>query len=158
MRQTWLIAGCILLLWGTAARAQSPAEPSAAQAERLAQMEDAHERANKQIVIAWQTLLAQGKAAEAFEKYVSPQFIDHSHLLRGPANHKAGYREALAMFSRMPANNTRAFTAQAIRANGDHVTIFGGLGVDIFRVVNGKITEHWDASPSVPVNLPGPRY
>jgi hypothetical protein len=27
------------------------------------------------------------------------------------------------------------------------VTMYG-TGVDIFRVVNGKITDHWDASPA----------
>ena len=30
--------------------------------------------------------------------------------------------------------------------DGEMVTMYGA-GVDVFRVVNGKITNHWDASP-----------
>jgi len=141
--------------------------------------ESPQETANKQVVLAWSQLLGSGRAQEAFEKYVSKDFVEHSHLVtRHTKTGHAGYAEALAFLSRdlstngAPGSAPPAATAPAaapaaaaptrrlagvLVADDDHVTMYGGIGADIFRVENGKITDHWDASPPTPVTLKGER-
>lgn len=120
-------------------------------------------------------MLGEGKVKEAFELYVSKDFVEHSHLVRALAKtDKPGYTETLAFFNReasgqgpggpapKPASDapkggvSGLKNAQLAVVNDDMVTQYGGLGVDLFRVKEGKITDHWDASPprSVKIIIP----
>src|SRR6266436_2296482 len=105
------------------------------------------ENDNKAIVLeAFDTLFNRRDYAAA-EKFWSPKYIQHSaHIPQG--------REGLFdLIKNSPA--TLKYENQLILANGDFVMLHGrysGLGpglpnwiiVDIVRVENGVLAEHWD--------------
>jgi len=99
----------------------------------------------------------QGKAIEAFEKYLSKDYCNHSHLSTKAAVACAGYDATVeSWLSRYPTPNKPGDIIELPTigsVNGEMVTMYG-KGVDIFRVVDGKITDHWDASPPVEVTIP----
>lgn len=131
--------------------------------------ETPQETANKRVVFEWTYLLMTGHAQAAFEKYVSKDFNDHSHLVRAQCKcARPGYQEALASFTKprkggpptmQPPTTTNPAGAPAAgfptmaTVDDDMVTMYSP-GVDVFRVVDGKITDHWDASPAAAISLP----
>jgi predicted SnoaL-like aldol condensation-catalyzing enzyme len=115
------------------------------------------ESAAKKVMYDWYCLaIVNGKAKEAFEKYVSKDICDHSHMMNAGLKACGGYDEMLGMFSGMGAMMSKGTTMEFplyATVNGDLVTQYGE-GVDIFRVnAQGKITDHWDASPPKDVTL-----
>jgi predicted SnoaL-like aldol condensation-catalyzing enzyme len=97
----------------------------------------------------------------AVDRFVAPDYIQHSQL--APPG-----REALKAFLDM----IRAETPEAVHdvkrafVDGDHVTVHyhvrrfpGDLGwavMDIFRVEDGLIAEHWDVMQDVVEGGPNP--
>ena len=105
--------------------------------------ETKQEKEAKRVQYAWYCLaVVSGKADEAFEKYVAKDICDHSHMANAGLKPCAGYDDMLKMFRGMGA----------MMSKGDLVTQYGE-GVDIFRVKDGKLTDHWDASPPAAVAL-----
>jgi len=128
------------------------------------------EAANMQVVLQWSRLLFSGHPRDAFQRYVSKRFVEHSHLVtsRLQSGH-AGYAQALAFLTHdlgaAPAKavgskrTSVAVTPQkplpVLVADGDLVTLYSRIGADIFRVKDGRITDHWDATPRRRVVLAG---
>jgi predicted SnoaL-like aldol condensation-catalyzing enzyme len=99
--------------------------------------------------------------SSAVDRFVAPGYIQHSQL--APPG-----REALKAFLDM----IRAETPEAVHdvkrafVDGDHVTVHyyvrrhpGDLGwavIDIFRVEDGLIAEHWDVMQDVVESGPNP--
>jgi predicted SnoaL-like aldol condensation-catalyzing enzyme len=112
-----------------------------------ANMSDTKESRNKALVLkAFDALFNKRNYAEA-EQYWSPRYIQHSaHIPPG--------REGLfELVKNVPA--TMRYENQLTVANGDFVMLhgrFSGLGpgvpswvvVDIVRMENGILAEHWD--------------
>ena len=110
-------------------------------------MSETTQEKNKSLVLeAFDTLFNRRDYASA-EKFWSPEYIQHSaHIPPG--------REGLfELVKNSPA--TLKYENQLILANGDFVMLhgrFSGLGpdipnwivVDIVRVENGVLAEHWD--------------
>jgi predicted SnoaL-like aldol condensation-catalyzing enzyme len=104
------------------------------------------ESKNKALVLeAFDTLFNKRDYAEA-EKFWSPNYIQHSaHIAPG--------REGLFELVRAAPDNLH-YENGLIAAEGDYVLLhgrFSGIGlpvnwivVDIVRVENGKLAEHWD--------------
>ncbi len=115
------------------------------------------ETAAKKIVFQWNCMtMVERKVNEGFEKYVDKNWCDHGHLVTKGQNRCGTFDEAIVFFNRMagaPLKDTDVieFPLQSA-VNGDHVTMYGE-GVDIFRVVNGKLTDHWDASPAKAISF-----
>lgn len=115
------------------------------------------ETAAKKIVFEWNCMtMVERKVKQAFEKYVDKNWCDHGHLVTKGQNRCGSYEEAIAFFSRFAATplqdtDTLEFPIMS-SVNGDHVTMYGA-GVDIFRVANGKLTDHWDASPAKAISF-----
>jgi predicted SnoaL-like aldol condensation-catalyzing enzyme len=141
----------------------------AAAEEKTAYIETPLEKTNHQVVENFSKLLFTGKVREAIETYMTPDYVDHSHLLQmrsGKA--KTGREEMIVFFQNMmggaggmaaaPTGETGMMNIGQIRVNDEMVTQYGPEGADIFRVVNGKITDHWDASPMEPVSLIGENH
>ena len=110
-------------------------------------MNQSTEEKNKTLVLnAFETLFNKRDYAVA-ERYWSPEYIQHSaHIPPG--------REGLfGLVKNVPG--TLRYENQLILANGDFVMLHGrysGLGpgipnwivVDIVRIENGALAEHWD--------------
>ncbi|HEV2717721.1 MAG TPA: ester cyclase [Terriglobales bacterium] len=110
-------------------------------------MNESIEEKNKTLVLdAFETLFNKRDYAAA-ERYWSPKYVQHSaHIPPG--------RDGLFNLVKNTAA-TLKYENQLILANGDFVMLhgrFSGLGpgipnwivVDIVRVENGVLTEHWD--------------
>jgi len=119
----------------------------------VAPPDTAQEIANKKVVAAWAALLSQGMVKEAFTLYVSRNFNDHSDMLGSMMKgQKLTWASVEAFMEKDPnfapgAKPNPIKVAQVLVADRDIVTQYGSVGVDIFRVRNGKIVEHWDGSP-----------
>ena len=110
-------------------------------------MNQSTEEKNKTLVLnAFETLFNKRDYAVA-ERYWSPEYVQHSaHIPPG--------REGLfGLVKNVPG--TLRYENQLILANGDFVVLHGrysGLGpdipnwivVDIVRIENGVLAEHWD--------------
>lgn len=114
------------------------------------------EAANKKIVFTWTCMsLVEGKADEAFDLYVSKDFCDHSHMITGGLKECASWAETRKMFERMGGMMSKNGTIEfpvAATVNGEMVTQWGA-GADIWRVHDGKITDHWDGSPPISITM-----
>jgi len=120
--------------------------------------ESAAETAEKRVVFEYTALMMAGRVKQAFETYISPNFRDHSHLLKAVCKcDHPGYAEALAFMTRprRPGGGGPPPPGMPKEADVDEdiVTMYYP-GVDIFRVTDGKITDHWDASPPAAISLP----
>lgn len=125
--------------------------------------ESADEAAKKRVVFEWTHMMMRGQVQAAFEKYVSKSFADHSHLVRAQCKcAHPGYQEAITSFLTPHKEGPPASAAGQPAGAGlptlatvddDMVTMYNP-GVDVFRVVDGKITDHWDASPAAAISLP----
>lgn len=94
---------------------------------------------------------------EAAEKYLAPEYIQHNPFVAtGSAAFVDAFRDA---FKIEKGRQSRAVFKRTI-AEGDLVVLHlhkirfegdrGVAGVDIFRVEDGRITEHWDVNQPVP--------
>jgi predicted SnoaL-like aldol condensation-catalyzing enzyme len=110
--------------------------------------------ANKKLVVDfYRTVFIEKRIIEGFERYVAPGYIQHNPLLQSG-------REAAVKF--LTSRSTRESIADIKRvvAEGDLVVLHvhsrnnladrGRAVVDIFRVTDGKIVEHWDVIQPVP--------
>ena len=123
---------------------------------RTAYGETQQEAAAKKIAFQWACgVLVEGRVKQAFAQYVSKDFCDHSHMVTAGLKPCGTYAQTLKNFERMSTmmvrNGKIEFPLWAA-VNGEMVTQYGA-GADIFRVHDGKITDHWDASPPVDVTL-----
>jgi predicted SnoaL-like aldol condensation-catalyzing enzyme len=111
----------------------------------------------KDVVFEFYKLAAeQLRPREAFERYATPDFVEHSADIAG------GTREAAIAFlegliKRFPSPNWKVVRSAAeddLVFLHVHVTPAPGeRGVaiaEIFRVENGKLVEHWDVIQPVP--------
>jgi predicted SnoaL-like aldol condensation-catalyzing enzyme len=107
----------------------------------------------REVVLGFDHLVHdEGKSREAVTRYVSAQFIDHEDT------HKAGdAREALIglLDDRQAADPQTRRTIERVVADGDVVVLYFHSvashgepisGVELFRVQDRKIAEHWSVS------------
>jgi predicted SnoaL-like aldol condensation-catalyzing enzyme len=99
--------------------------------------------------------------SSAVERFISPDYIQHSQL--APPG-----RDALKTFLDMIREKTPDAVHDVKRAfvDGDHVIVHyhvrrwpGDMGwavIDIFRIENGMIAEHWDVLQDLTENGPNP--
>ncbi|MGW1711875.1 nuclear transport factor 2 family protein [Streptomyces sp. NPDC002156] len=110
---------------------------------------------NKKLVTAFFDRLMVRKDLSAIDTYDSPDYIQHNPITPdGPAGLKATLG---AYFEQFPQSTV---VPKRIVAEGDLVAVHsnfisapgerGQAVVDLFRVQNGKIVEHWDVMQDVP--------
>jgi predicted SnoaL-like aldol condensation-catalyzing enzyme len=121
----------------------------------------AQEQANLDLVASLFREVLNPMDAGAVDRYVAPDYIQHSQLAE-PG------REPLKAFLDM----IRAQTPDAVHdvkrmfADGDHVIVHyhvrrfagdnGFAVMDIFRIADGLVAEHWDVIMDVPTGGPNP--
>jgi len=114
------------------------------------------EDANKKIVLDFFNLaFNQHQPAEAARKYLGPEYIQHNpYAANGPGAFSAFFE------SYFRSNPNYHVTIARMIAEGDLVVVHsnaksdpagrGTAVVDILRVENGRIVEHWDVVQAVP--------
>lgn len=123
--------------------------------KRISVIEDTlkMENFNKKLVADLYQQLFGDKDLSAIDKYIGDVYIQHNPIL--PDGKEALKEGAAQWFKGAPKEK---INIQHIAAEGNFVYIHtkanrGPKGVsviDIFRVENGKITEHWDVIQEVP--------
>ena len=100
---------------------------------------------NKEIVVAGMTGLFIKRDPSVIDKYWSPTYTQHNPAVPNGSDVLKGW------ISSLPPNFK--YEIGMVVAEGDLVMMHGRytgmgpksmIGVDIFRLANGKIVEHWD--------------
>jgi len=133
-----ILASFLLLGSLTAASAKSPTEK------------------NKEVAVKFYNMIfVDHKVEEAFKLYSAPEYKQHNPMAA------SGAQAAIGFLGPFLKSNPQ-YLGKIIRviAEGDLVAIHnhvtsgpndrGRAVVDIFRVVNGKVVEHWDVIQDVP--------
>jgi predicted SnoaL-like aldol condensation-catalyzing enzyme len=115
----------------------------------------AQEEANKKVVLDFYDRALNQKDFEAAAKHFGPRYIQHNP---NAADGIEGFKKFIE-FRREKFPNARSEIKRAL-ADGDMVILHvhgvrepGERGVaiiDMFRVENGKIVEHWDVVQPIP--------
>ena len=149
-----VIVAAILLMLAFAVACSQPQSESPAdthQADTQAQVEK-----NKEIAVSFLTMIFNDhKVAEAFDLYADPGYIQHNPYAA------SGAQAAINFLGPYLEQNTEARTEiKRVIAEGNLVAIHnnpkmnpnerGQAVVDIFRLENGKVVEHWDVVQPVP--------
>lgn len=128
---------------------------SCASANRCPASQVQQQARNKQLVIGFYDELFNRHNLEAIDQHLSEDYRQHNPMV---ASGRQAVRDAFrSMFVRFPQYSAQI---RRVAADGDLVWIHAhirtspedrGLAVvDIFRVENGKIVEHWDVVQPVP--------
>lgn len=134
-----------LIVAGLAACGQECAEPEGPSQEEI----------NKQNVIAFYNAAINDKDFETASQYMGDMYIQHNPLAAdGP--------EGLKAFLDFAKDNLGSFKVEIRQAfaDGDYVILHvhaqagpddrGSAVMDIFRLENGKVVEHWDVIQAIP--------
>jgi predicted SnoaL-like aldol condensation-catalyzing enzyme len=130
------------------------------------------EAANKKAVLDFYAALNEADATNTMtqrirgiaEKYLSPDYKQHTLVLPGPGTDR---EKLIGMFQSRPLEQTPSVSPQrtdAVMAEGDKVMLLTSREqrdpatgqvkpsyiFNMFRVKNGKLLEHWDVSPGAP--------
>jgi predicted SnoaL-like aldol condensation-catalyzing enzyme len=111
------------------------------------------EEENKKMVVDFYQQLFGDKNAEAILKYLKEDYIQHNPML--PDGRDTLYKSVKLWFKNAPKEKV---DFQRVVADGNLVVLHirAKMGnktravVDIFRVEDGKIVEHWDVIQEVP--------
>lgn len=111
------------------------------------------EEENKKMVVEFYQKLFGDKDVESILKYLKEDYIQHNPIL--PDGRDTLYKSAKIWFKNAPKDKV---DFQRVVAEGDLVILHirSKIGnktraiVDIFRVEDGKIAEHWDVIQEVP--------
>ena len=115
--------------------------------------------ANKKAVVAFYEAALNSKDFEAAAKYFGPQYIQHNP---GAQDGIEGFKAFIAFLrEKFPSSHSEI---KKVFADGDYVILHvhavrepgtrGRAIVDIFRLENGKIVEHWDVAQEIPEKMP----
>ena len=119
----------------------------------------AQEESNKAVVLAFYEAAINQKDFDAAVAYIGPRYIQHNPRAADGIEGLKGFIEGYLK----KANPALKSAIQRVVVQGDLVVLHvksepvpGALGtaiVDIFRVENGKIVEHWDVMQPVPEKM-----
>jgi predicted SnoaL-like aldol condensation-catalyzing enzyme len=119
------------------------------------------QEANKKTVVAFYEAAINQKDFEAASKYLGPRYVQHNpNAADGPEGLKAFLGVLKEKFPNAKSEIKRVF------ADGDYVILHvhavrepgarGSAIVDIFKLENGKVVEHWDVVQPVPEKAANP--
>ncbi|MDB5617650.1 MAG: polyketide cyclase [Tardiphaga sp.] len=142
MTYALIVAACAALISGMAGSAASAAD--------AATME-----ANKKAVLEFYDKGLNQKDYDAAAKFLGPRYVQHNpNAQDGPE----GFKAFLAFLrEKFPDSHS---DIKQVFADGDYVILHvhavrekgtrGNAIIDIFKLENGKIVEHWDAVQPIP--------
>jgi predicted SnoaL-like aldol condensation-catalyzing enzyme len=147
MMKTIALIGAVCML-PLASVAQTPQAPATAGAE-------AKEEANKAVVIAFYNAALNEKDWEKASKFIGSRYVQHNQAaVDGPEGIKAHIENLKKNFPLNHGEIKRALADGDLVALHIHVKrspdVLGFAVVDLFRVENGKVVEHWDVVQRIP--------
>lgn len=112
-----------------------------------------------EIVDECNRLIMDNRALEAVERFIADDFIEHNPIVRG--GNRAGFIEHLEQSGFTdPASPKMNMVVDRVISEGDmvvtHIHVETGpdapvlVFMDIYRIEDGKIAEHWDVMQPVP--------
>jgi len=115
--------------------------------------------ANKKVVLEFYEAGLNKKDFDAASKYFGPKYIQHNP---GAPDGIEGFKTFVNFLKeKFPQSHSEI---RRVFADGDHVILHvhavrepgtrGRAIVDIFRLENGKIVEHWDVAQDIPEKMP----
>ena len=122
---------------------------------RASRADDRQEEANKQTVLAFYEAALNQKDFAAAQKYMGSRYTQHNpNAADGPEGFKKFIDFLREKYPQSHSDIKQAF------ADGDYVILhvhamrepntLGSAIIDIFKLENGKIVEHWDVIQPVP--------
>lgn len=116
---------------------------------------------NKQTVLAFCELALNDKDFDRACRLVGPRYVQHNPLIADDVDGLKGFIDYLRVtFPRLRAEVKQIFAEGAfVVAHVHGVRVPGQRGsaiVDIFRLENGKIVEHWDVIQPIPEQAENP--
>ena len=119
------------------------------------QASGSQEEMNKKTVLAFYDAAINRKDFDAASKYLGDKYIQHNPLAKdGPE----GLKEFLEFAKQNLADYHTEF--KQVFADGNYVIVHclakrdandrGTAVIDIFRLENGKVVEHWDVAQPIP--------
>ena len=158
-----LLTSTILTFSLTSCSQKNDAETQALRQELDAIKADlARTEANKKLVLdMWNTVFTEKKVGEGFDRYISPDYVQHNPLASdGPESARefltqwfANNPDAVIEVKKVVAQGDLVFLHHHMRVNP---TERGSAAVDMFRVADGKVIEHWDVVQPIPENSKNP--
>jgi predicted SnoaL-like aldol condensation-catalyzing enzyme len=146
MRKYLAIAGAVCALQLGACASTTPAAAAVAEST---------EEANKAVVIAFYNAALNEKDWEKASKFIGPRYVQHNQAaVDGPEGIKAHIENLKTNFPLNHGDIKRALADGDLVALHIHVKrspdVLGFAVVDLFRVENGKVVEHWDVVQRIP--------
>ncbi|NLR59308.1 SnoaL-like domain-containing protein [Chitinophaga polysaccharea] len=113
---------------------------------------------NKAMVLAAVKQLIGERNPQAVDTYVHDDYIQHSPQVKGG---KAGLKAALEQLRQLPAPGRQESPIVMVIAEDDYVLLLMQLTfmgkrlaiADLYRVVDGKLAEHWDATQEQAITM-----
>ncbi len=158
MRRTFLVAPLLALALAGCTTAQGGPEPQTVVSDHRTQTE-----ATRAIAQAFLTrYLIEHDVAGAYAAYAHPDFIQHDpNMADGVAGHRA-YFSRLAQQGGAPS--AQAHVSDMLLVDGDTFALMhhgfrgpddtGRIFVDLWRVKDGRIAEHWDVIQPLVADMP----
>jgi len=116
---------------------------------------DKREEQNKKTVVEFYEKAINQKDFEAASKYMGPRYTQHNPMAADGPGGFQGFLQFLR--ARYPDSHSKI---KRVFADGDYVILHvhavrepgtrGSAVVDIFKLENGKIVEHWDVIQEIP--------
>lgn len=110
---------------------------------------------NKALVSSFIDTVFNAKQLERIDNFLASDYIQHNP---GVPSGREGFRAAVGGF--LTSTPTYRFDVKRMIAEGDLVVVHGHsrsspddrgtAAVDIYRVVDGRLVEHWDVMQAVP--------
>jgi predicted SnoaL-like aldol condensation-catalyzing enzyme len=153
-----LILAAALVAFAPAAHAADPEQPQGTKPQIALQFEAACDKLkerNKKTVLEFYDAAINQKNFEAASKFLGPRYTQHNpNATDGPEGLKAFLTFLREKFPGYHSEIKQVF------ADGDYVILHvhnvpapGSRGfaiVDIFKLENGKVVEHWDVKQEIP--------
>ncbi|NLS72350.1 polyketide cyclase [Bradyrhizobium brasilense] len=128
-----------------------------ASSSAMAAASDAQQEANRKAVLAFYEKGLNQKDADAALAYVGNRYVQHNP---GAADGPEGFRKFIG-FLREKFPNSHSEIKRSF-VDGDYVILHvhavrepgtrGNAIIDIFKLEDGKIVEHWDVAQPIPEN------
>jgi predicted SnoaL-like aldol condensation-catalyzing enzyme len=118
---------------------------------------------NKKLVLAFYMEVIGQRNSDLIDHYVSDNYTQHSPLMK---DGKSGLREAIEYLKLLPKPQDQTSPVVLAIAEGDYVLLLLDLHLmgkhlcvtDLFKVIHGKISEHWDAIQEISTELSVPVF